>query len=302
MQLLNMPIHRTPHICSRTARVVAAALLAAALALLLTACSRPSRPHASNADYVGIWICIDYHDDKGTTAVELGKGYNQYIFIHKDGTAQLATTDQLSAIVRDCEWYRTQEDDVLKTDYGIMLDDHGLLFPFTYFRSSDEYMEPRLTEERLTEGDLAADYGYRTDYFQKVSNDPDDPDWIPDWLSDATPASELNFESPDVPEGAITWDKASSHIGEYVTVLGPAVASEYMSSSNEQPTYIDIGEAYPDDDRVSLVVWGEDRDSFPDDPEDMYLHRTICASGELYEYDGAPYMKISSPDQIEVLD
>ena len=146
-------------------------------------------------------------------------------------------------------------------------------------------------------GNLAGDYGYRIDYFEKVSNDPNDPAWLP--AIAASPASETN--APGIPDGAIDWTEAKGHIGETVTVYGPVKDSSYLRESNGQPTYIDIGAAYPDDSRVSMVVWGEDRGNFPDDPECMYLGKTVCVTGELYAYDNATYVKVARPDQVQVL-
>lgn len=104
------------------------------------------------------------------------------------------------------------------------------------------------------------------------------------------------------PEGSIDYSEAKSHIGETITVFGEVKASDYLSNSNYQPTYIDIGAAYPDESRVTMVVWGEDRGNFPGEPESIYLGKTICVEGELYEYEGVVYVKVETPDQIQVLD
>jgi hypothetical protein len=63
-----------------------------------------------------------------------------------------------------------------------------------------------------------------------------------------------------------------------------------------------MGAAYPDKSGVSIVIWGEDRGGFPAAPEDMYLGKTICVTGEIYVYDGACYIEAQSPLQIEVIE
>lgn len=103
------------------------------------------------------------------------------------------------------------------------------------------------------------------------------------------------------PSGAISWKDAPGHIGERVTVYGPVLATNYASGSNGQPTYIDIGAAYPDENRVSVVVWGEDRGAFPQPPETMYENKTVRVTGEIYEYNGVCNIKITSPNQIEII-
>lgn len=104
-----------------------------------------------------------------------------------------------------------------------------------------------------------------------------------------------------IPEGAIDWTEAKAHIDEVVTVYGPVKDYSFLTGSNGQPCYIDIGAAYPDDSRVSMVVWGEDRGNFPDAPESMYQGKTVCVTGELYSYDNTTYVKVATPDQVTVL-
>ena len=100
---------------------------------------------------------------------------------------------------------------------------------------------------------------------------------------------------------AIDWSEAKSHIGETVTVRGTVKASTFRDGSKHQPTYIDLGAAYPDNSRVTMVVWGEDREKFTEDPEDLYLNKTLLVTGELYEYGGVAYIKVSSPEQLTIL-
>ncbi|MEG0504172.1 MAG: hypothetical protein RR547_05965 [Raoultibacter sp.] len=105
-----------------------------------------------------------------------------------------------------------------------------------------------------------------------------------------------------VPANAIDWTEAKQHIGETVTVYGTVVGSTFASESNEQPTYINLGAPYPDLNRVSIVVWGEDRGSFSQPPEDMYLGKTVCVTGEIYIYANACNIKVQSPSQIQVVE
>ncbi len=149
-----------------------------------------------------------------------------------------------------------------------------------------------------------------TDYDAQVSEILGSLD--PDYLAKIDPSTSVPRSEPqtgsggagpsEIPEGAIPWQEASQHIGETVTIYGLVKDSSYLRDSNGQPAYIDIGAAYPDDSRVTMVVWGEDRGNFPDNPEAMYLGKTVCVTGELYAYEGATYVKVSSSNQIMVLD
>ena len=51
--------------------------------------------------------------------------------------------------------------------------------------------------------------------------------------------------SYDIPDGAIEWSKASQYVGKTVTLYGKVVDTEYASSSNSRPTFLDLGAAYP---------------------------------------------------------
>jgi hypothetical protein len=121
-------------------------------------------------------------------------------------------------------------------------------------------------------------------------------------LSPGQDESKPESSKPQIPDGAIKWTKAGKHVGETVTVYGPVKGSKYASTSNGEPTYIDIGASYPDSSRVSIVVWGEDRGSFSGSPEDMYLGETIAVTGEVYTYSDACNIEVSDPSQIRIVE
>ena len=107
--------------------------------------------------------------------------------------------------------------------------------------------------------------------------------------------------SGSVPDGSISYQEVINHVGETVSFYGMVMGSEYRSESNHRPTYIDVGAAYPDTSRVSMVVWGDDRGNFPGAPEDIYLGKAVCVTGEIYEYEGVAYVKVATPDQVRIL-
>ena len=51
-----------------------------------------------------------------------------------------------------------------------------------------------------------------------------------------------------------------------------------------------------------MDIRGENRGNFPGDPESIYLGKTVCVTGEIYEHDGIPYIRVASADQVKVLD
>jgi hypothetical protein len=118
----------------------------------------------------------------------------------------------------------------------------------------------------------------------------------------ASTSSNATGVTAAIPDGAIEWTEASAHVGETVSVYGPVKGSSYLSDSEEKHTCIDIGTEYPDEHRVNMDIEDKNRDNFPGDPESIYLGKTVCVTGEIYEHDGIPYIKVASADQVKVLD
>ncbi len=64
-----------------------------------------------------------------------------------------------------------------------------------------------------------------------------------------------------IPESS-RWYNAWNLAGTSCTVAGPVVNVYQATESNGMPIFIDIGAAYPNDNGVSLVVWGDQYDEF----------------------------------------
>ena len=110
-------------------------------------------------------------------------------------------------------------------------------------------------------------------------------------------------ESPSVPEEPaefINWYEAQNNIGERTTVCGPVVDGTWASGSSGKPTFLNLGEPYPDPDRFTVVIWIDNRGNFPQAPEDYYLDKTICVTGLIIEYNGIPEIEVQYPSEIEI--
>ena len=98
----------------------------------------------------------------------------------------------------------------------------------------------------------------------------------------------------------IPWNQALDYVGDYETVEGPVAGTDYARSSNDSPTFLNVGYDYPNQRRFIVVIWGENRDSFPQPPEDMYSSgTTIRVTGLVTNYRGCAEIAVSSPDDIE---
>jgi endonuclease YncB( thermonuclease family) len=100
--------------------------------------------------------------------------------------------------------------------------------------------------------------------------------------------------------GAISWRDARAHTGVRGTVKGPVVGTLYASGSNRRPTFLNLGYDYPDPERVTVIIWGGNREKFRVPPEDAYAGKTICVTGLIELYRNLPEIEVSSPSQIEI--
>ena len=98
----------------------------------------------------------------------------------------------------------------------------------------------------------------------------------------------------------IEWTEAGQYAGEERQVCGPVAGTHFAEDSRGKPTFLNVGEDYPSPKRFVVLIWGDDRHNFPSAPEDYYEGKTICASGEIQEYEGVFEIEIRSPAQIEI--
>lgn len=97
--------------------------------------------------------------------------------------------------------------------------------------------------------------------------------------------------------GAIDWDEAEDHIGEYVTIYG-AVEEVSQPGVSGDPIFVDIGNAYPDD-RVTGVCWSEYHSAFDD--LFSYEGNLVLMEGTLYMHEGTPNIELTDSSQIKAL-
>jgi DNA/RNA endonuclease YhcR with UshA esterase domain len=95
-----------------------------------------------------------------------------------------------------------------------------------------------------------------------------------------------------------TAQMAQNHIGEKATVCGEVASTYYASSSNGEPTFLNLDKAYPDH-VFTAVIWGENRDNF-DEPEVKYRGKSVCVTGKIKSYRGLAQIILYSEKQIQV--
>ena len=83
-------------------------------------------------------------------------------------------------------------------------------------------------------------------------------------------------------------------------MCGRVVDSIYASGSKSNPTFLTMGNDYPDLPRFTIVIWGRNQGNFPSQPEDYYLGSTVCVTGEIELFKGAAEIEGTSRNQITI--
>jgi len=96
------------------------------------------------------------------------------------------------------------------------------------------------------------------------------------------------------------WQQAGNFIGQSVAFLGPVIEVSYQARVNGKPTYINMGAAFPDKDRLTLVVWGRNLGKFGSNLENRYEGATACAFGKVQSYKGTVQIELKQPSQLIV--
>ena len=78
---------------------------------------------------------------------------------------------------------------------------------------------------------------------------------------------------------------------------GPVITANYEPASDGQPTFLNVGEDYPNPGRFAVVIWGENRSAFSPPPEVACGAQSIC-DGPGADLPGNPrdHFHIAQPD------
>lgn len=90
-------------------------------------------------------------------------------------------------------------------------------------------------------------------------------------------------------------EDAGNYVGQPATVCGQVLSGHFAARSRAQPTFLDMGGAYPHE-AFAAVIFGEDRAKFGA-PEDL-VGRQVCVTGTIGLYRGRPEMILHDPSQL----
>jgi hypothetical protein len=87
----------------------------------------------------------------------------------------------------------------------------------------------------------------------------------------ATPQSRSNSSANTVwCKGGVSWSLARRNVGEPIRIRARVIRTYYAVTSAGRPTFIDLGHAYPSQNRLTILIWGRNRANFPRPPDRMF--------------------------------
>ena len=96
---------------------------------------------------------------------------------------------------------------------------------------------------------------------------------------------------------SISPEDAAGHVGESATVCGIVSSAHYAARSRSQPTFLNLGKAYPSQ-IFTAVIFGEDCAKFGE-PEKTLQGKRICVTGAIPLYRGSAEVILYEPDQLK---
>lgn len=98
--------------------------------------------------------------------------------------------------------------------------------------------------------------------------------------------------------GTVPADHAKDYVGKTATVCGKVGSTRYLENSEKKLTFLNFGKAYPNHDFTAIVT-GDNRAKFGK-PEEQYLQKDVCVTGEIKDFNGKPEVELTDPKQIRL--
>ncbi|MCO8164976.1 DUF559 domain-containing protein [Pseudomonas sp. 21LCFQ010] len=116
-------------------------------------------------------------------------------------------------------------------------------------------------------------------------------------VSQAAPA--LGSPSGATCDSPLDWRAASDNIGQVAAITGPVIRVTQKDNVKGQPTWIEVGAAYPNSSRLVLIVWGPDREAFGSQLSSTLEGKVVCAIGMLERYKGVSQIELKHASQLQ---
>lgn len=97
------------------------------------------------------------------------------------------------------------------------------------------------------------------------------------------------------------WRNVSQHTGKSVAIYGPIMRVTHRQDVRGEPTWIEIGAAFPSKERVTLIIWGNYRETFEPHISQRLIGESVCATGTVDLYREMPQLELQNPTQLTFL-
>jgi len=101
-------------------------------------------------------------------------------------------------------------------------------------------------------------------------------------------------------ENPINWQNVGQHIGNTVSVRGPVMTVAQKEGIRGNPTWIEVGAAYPNPKRLKVVIWIEDKPRFPMVMPGLLDGQNVCITGLVTDYKGVAQIVMRDVEQLSL--
>jgi hypothetical protein len=101
-------------------------------------------------------------------------------------------------------------------------------------------------------------------------------------------------------EDPVAWDDTSLRAGQRTAVTGSVARATFEPDVGGAPTFLNLGNAYPDPDRFDVVIYEEVGDRFDRRPDRMLRGRTLCVQGQVRDREGVLQIILEDPAYLTV--
>ena len=98
------------------------------------------------------------------------------------------------------------------------------------------------------------------------------------------------------PAGSISPVETAGHLGETATVCGTVASGMRFTEREGEPTYMNIGKAFPNQD-FTVLIWGKNAGLF-DQPLTRLKGKDICVTGLIVDGDSTPLIELVDVEQL----
>jgi hypothetical protein len=97
----------------------------------------------------------------------------------------------------------------------------------------------------------------------------------------------------------LTPEEAAKHVGDNVKVCGKIYGGRFFETSNNSPTLLNMGAAYPNS-PITIMLSLDVRNKLGYTPEQELKEKNVCVSGKVELFKGKPEIVVTDAAQLEV--